>query len=82
MRQAYGLLRPCEKYEAARVDALCARSLAFDVLDVSRIERVLKSARTAEDTPPKGTVVPLPASRFARDPASFATIKRSPKGGA
>jgi transposase len=81
MRQAYGLLRLCEKYEAARVDALCARSLAFDVLDVSRIERMLKSARTAEDTAPKGTVVPLPASRFARDPASFATIKRSPKGG-
>jgi transposase len=82
MRQAYGLLRLCEKYEAARVDALCVRSLAFDVLDVSRIERMLKSARTAEDTAPKGTVVPLPASRFARDPASFATIKRSPKGGA
>lgn len=82
MRQAYGLLRLCERYDAARVEALCARALAFDVLDVPRIERMLKSARTAEDTAPKGTVVPLPAGRFARDPASFATIKRSPKGGA
>lgn len=82
MRQAYGLLRLCERYGAHRVDALCARSLAFDVLDVPRIERMLKAARTAEDTAPTGTVVPLPASRFARDPASFATMKRSPKGGA
>lgn len=82
MRQAYGLLRLCERYGADRVDALCARALAFDVLDVPRVERMLKAARTAEDTAPTGTVVPLPASRFARDPASFATMKRSPKGGA
>lgn len=82
MRQAYGLLRLCERYGSARVDALCARALAFDVLDVPRIERMLKVARAAEDTAPTGTVVPLPASRFARDPASFATMKRSPKGGA
>jgi transposase len=81
MRQAYGLLRLCERYGADRVDALCARALAFDVLDVPRIERMLKAARTAEDAAPTGTVVSLPASRFARDPASFATMKRSPKGG-
>ena len=82
MRQAYGLLRLCERYGAERVNALCARSLAFDVLDVPRIERMLKSARSAEDAAPSGRVVPLPTSRFARDPASFATIPRSPKGGA
>lgn len=81
MRQAYGLLRLCERYGAARVDSLCARSLAFDVLDVPRIERMLKAARTAEDAAPTGRVVSLPTSRFARDPASFATITRSPKGG-
>jgi len=82
MRQGYGLLRLCERYGADRVDALCARALAFDVLDVPRIERMLKAARTAEDTAPTGKVVSLPKSRFARDPASFATIPRSPKGGA
>jgi transposase len=82
MRQAYGLLRLCDRYGADRVNAICARALAFDVIDVPRIERMLKAARTAEHTAPAGTVVPMPASRFARDPASFATIKRSPKGGA
>lgn len=82
MRQAYGcLLRLCERYGASRVDALCARALAFDVIDVPRIERMLKAARTAEDSAPAGRIVPLPASRFARDPASFATIKSSRKGG-
>ena len=81
MRQAYGLLRLCERYGASRVDALCARPLAFDVIDVPRIERMLKAARTAEDSAPAGSIVPLLASRFARDPASFATIKSSPKGG-
>lgn len=82
MRQAYGLLRLCERYGAARVDALCTRSLAFGVVDVSRIERMLKTARSAEEASPMGTVVSIPTSRFARDPASFATMPRSPKGGA
>lgn len=82
MRQAYGLLRLCERYGVAPVDALCARSLAFGVVDVPRIERMLKMARSAEEASPVGTVVPLPTSRFARDPASFATMPRSPKGGA
>lgn len=81
MRQAYGLLRLCGRYGASRVDALCARALAFDVIDVPRIERMLKAARTTEDSAPAGRIVPLPASRFARDPASFATIKSSRKGG-
>ena len=82
MRQAYGLVRLCERYGADRVNAVCARALAFDVLDVPRIERMLKTARSAEDSAPTGRVVPLPVSRFARDPASFATVKRSPKGDA
>lgn len=78
MRQAYGLLRLCERYGATRVDACCARSLAFGVLDVPRIERMLKQARAAEETAP-GRVVPLPTSRFARSPSAFATVPT--KGG-
>src|SRR6187431_405335 len=82
MRQGYGLVRLCERYGAEKVDALCKRSLAFDVVDVPRIERMLKQAQKAEDTAPPGRVVSLPHSRFARDPASFATMTPSaPKGG-
>lgn len=80
MRQAYGLLRLCDRYGADKVDSYCARALAFDVVDVPRIERMLKQARQAEDDAPPGRVVSLPTSRFARDPASFATIKPG-KGG-
>lgn len=76
MRQAYGLLRLCERYGKDRVEALCARSLAFDVVDVPRIERMLKSAQRAEQyaSADGGRVVQLPQGRFARDDASFVTV--------
>lgn len=79
MRQGYGLVRLCERYGVDKVDALCKRSLAFDVIDVPRLERMLKQAQSAEDAAPTGRVVSLPTSRFARDPKSFATV--TPKGG-
>jgi hypothetical protein len=73
MRQAYGLLRLCDRYGAKRVDVLCARALAFDVLDVGRIERMLKKAQQLEEAPEAvGKVLRLPG-RFARDATSFAT---------
>jgi transposase len=82
MRAAYGLLRLCERYGDARVDALCARALAFDVLDVRRVERMLKSTTQAEtDAVKRGHVVQLPLGRFARDPSSFATKRRGEEGG-
>ena len=81
MRQAYGLLRLCERYGSDRVEALCARSLAFDVVDVPRIERMLKGAQRAEQhaVADGGRVVQLPQGRFARDAASFVTV--APKKG-
>ncbi len=85
MRQAYGLLRLCDKYGADRVDALCARSLSFDVVDVPRIERMLRAAhRVEEEAETTGKVVRLPAAppRFARDAAAFATRGASTDGGA
>jgi len=76
MRQAYALLRLCDRYGVERVDALCARALAFDVIDVVRIERMLKSAQKAEhEASSEGKVVQLPAARFARDASAFATTK-------
>jgi len=79
LRQAYQLLRLCERYGQDRVNALCARALSFGVIDVPRLERMLKDARRTEDDPvAAGRVIPLPA-RFARDAAAFAT---RPVGGA
>jgi len=91
LRQAQGLLRLCERYGKDRVNAVCARALSFDVIQVPRIERMLKEARQIEDDGQKrGQLIPLPA-RFARDdksfvtkePASDATTAAAPnKGGA
>jgi transposase len=80
MRQAYALIRLCQRYGNTAVEALCARALAFEVVSVPRIERMLKQAQKAEDDAPKGRVIKLPASRFARVPASFATIPGAKKG--
>jgi len=73
LRQAYRLLSLCDRYGNDRVNALCARAIAFDVVDVPRIEGMLKDARRAEDEAvSRGRVIPMPA-RFARDARAFAT---------
>lgn len=78
LRQAYGLLRLCDRYGKDRVNALCARALAFGVIDVPRIERMLKDARRVEDEAiATGRVIALPA-RFARDASAFATHSPAP----
>ena len=83
MRQGYALLRLCERYGAERVDTLCARALAFDVVHVGRIERMLKTAQALEDKAEgEGRVVRLPPGRFARSTSSFATMLPGHEGGA
>jgi transposase len=72
LRQAQKLLRLAERYGAARVNAACARALGFELLDVRRVETILRTALEREPGPTeRGSVVALPA-RFARPPQSFA----------
>jgi hypothetical protein len=72
LRQAQKLLRLADRYGAARVNAACARALAFELLDVRRVETILRTALEREPGPTeRGAVVALPA-RFARPPQSFA----------
>jgi hypothetical protein len=72
LRQAQKLLRLADRYGAARVNAACARALGFELLDVRRVETILRTALEREPGPAeRGTLVPLPA-RFARAPESFA----------
>lgn len=71
LRQAQQLLRLADRFGAARVNAACARALAFDLVDVRRVQRILQRALESEPAPAaRGAVLPLPA-RFARPPASF-----------
>lgn len=72
LRQAPKLLRLAERYGAARVNAACTRALAFDLVEVRRVEAIVRTALDHEPPEPaRGTVVLLPA-RFARPPRSFA----------
>ena len=75
MRQGYQLLRLCDTFGADKVDAVCERSLSFEVVDVPRIARMLKLALRAEDAAEeRGELRKLPASpRFARDSANYST---------
>ena len=44
LRQAQKLLRLAERYGAARVNAACARALAFELLDGRRVEGIVRTA--------------------------------------
>lgn len=73
MRQGYQLLRLCDTYGTAKVDAVCERALSFDVIDVPRIARMLQHALRAEDdAEQRGKLRKLPrAPRFARDAVEY-----------
>lgn len=80
MRQAYALLRLCDKYGDGRVEALCQSSLAFDVVDVHRLSRMLKNAaRPNSPGASPGRVVQLPPPRFARSSEQFETRSTADK---
>ncbi len=82
MRAAYALLRLCDKFGDGRVEAVCQSALAFDVVDVARIARMLKTASAlAQPTARGATVVPIAQPRFARSEQHFSTRDGSKKEG-
>jgi hypothetical protein len=74
MRAVYRLLGLVRRYGAARVNTACERALALDVVDMTRIARMLERALEGagrEDgapTRPRGRVVQM---RFARSVIEF-----------
>ena len=74
LRQGQKLLRLGERYSPARLNAACERALAVDLIDVTRIERMLKEALEQEPLPldlPPARPPLLPSARFARDGRTF-----------
>ena len=69
MRQVYRLLGLVRTHGSEAVDTACANALDLDVVDVTRIARILDRARENAAVP-EAKVVGAPA-RFARDPAEF-----------
>jgi hypothetical protein len=74
LRQGQKLLRLAERYTASRLNAACERALAVDLIDVTRLERMLKNALEQEPLPldlPSARSPVVPSARFARDSHSF-----------
>jgi len=72
MRSVYRLIGLAKRYGAAAAEAACSRALDVDVVNVSKIESMLKNA-TETNTAAVPAAVPAGAGRFARDPAEYAT---------
>jgi hypothetical protein len=72
MRQIYALLGLVKRWGAERVDAACSRALDAEAVNVRLVGRMLE--RATENGLADMTVPPaVPAGRFARDTAHFAT---------
>jgi len=83
MRHVYRLLGLVRRFGDALTNEACERALELDVVDVTRIDRMLERGLVqrgllrptpAPPAKPRDNVVPL---RFARDPREF---KTSPQG--
>ena len=74
MRSVYRLIGLAKRYGPQAAEAACARALDVDVINVSKIESMLKNA--TENTPAAAGLAaagsPGPG-RFARDAAEYAT---------
>ena len=73
MRSAYRLIGLAKRYGAEAAEAACSRALDVDVINVSKIESMLKNA--TEKAPAAGLAAAASGGRgrFARDAAEYAT---------
>lgn len=79
MRRVYALLGLVKRYGGARVEATCQLALAADLVDVTRLKRMLLLAVPPPAPGPGARVIPR--ARYLR-PASDYTLPRPPDGGA
>ena len=75
LRQAQKLMRVVGKHGNERVEAACGRALAFDLINVKRVESMVLKGWThdtcgEDDSSNHGELVPMPA-RFLRPADSF-----------
>jgi hypothetical protein len=83
IRQAQKLLRLNDKYGSARVEVACQRALAFGLMNVSRVEGIIKQVLDKLQTQTKsaGTVTQLSlAVHFSRPADYFSHHKESDHG--
>ena len=70
LRSGQKLLGLGERYGGERLDAACQRALAYDLVDIRRLQRLLLQALDRESPPVEDSGLPL-GSRFARPGSAF-----------
>lgn len=80
VRRVYALIGLAKRYGDDRVDAVCVTALDADMLDVRRLERMLKQAAPPIAPAAPGKVIPL--ARYLRSPEQYALsfATQTPKG--
>jgi hypothetical protein len=71
LRLAQKLLRLAETYGERRLDAACERALGYDLVDVFRVERILKHALDQERPATQRVFAFALPGHFVREPGSF-----------
>lgn len=75
LRQAQKLLRMAQKYGAPALDSACQRAISFELIDVRRLDAILRLALERTPAPTAGTAATPPSQlplRFLRAAGSFA----------
>lgn len=74
LRQGQALLRLADKYGDLACEQACRRALAFDLLNVKRVEKIITKDLASAPLPADGKPAPIIQMplRFERDPGSFA----------
>jgi hypothetical protein len=73
MRSVYRLVGLAKRYGPAAAEAACARALDVDVINVSKIESMLKNATESTPAAVLAAAAGAGPGRFARDAAEYAT---------
>ena len=69
IHQVHKLLRLGQRHTPVRLQAVCSKVLAVDLIDVRRVERIL--LQTLEQEEASKHLQPLPAGRFAETGTVF-----------
>jgi transposase len=72
MRHAYALLGLCKRYGDERVNSTCEAALAADMLDVRRLERMLKIGPPCTAPQPPSSPKVIPIARYLRPADQYA----------
>ena len=70
MRRVWALLGLCKRYGDSRVEEACTVALAAEMLDVHRLERMIKLGLRPKTEPPTPKVAP--SARYLRAPTQYA----------